>query len=208
MFVGGTMINGGGMARLDGIAAFTGTTWKNVGTSADGTNGPASGSIRALWIAGGKLFAGGLDSAIGGGSQNAYAAWFPERQPDAEVARATGAFVGANVYGTSTQRKSTATHRGTRTTFRLRFGNDGFISDRFLIKGPGSRGGFTATYLEGTRNVTARVVAGTYSTGALAPGATKTLRLRVAVRASVAIGRRARGPSGSRSLARRDPQTV
>ena len=187
VFVGGTMIDGGGMAKLDGIAAFTGTTWTNVGTSADGTNGPASGSIRALWIAGGKLFAGGLDSAIGGGSQNAYAAWFAERQPDAEVARATGAFVGAGVYGTTTQRKSTATHRGTRTTFRLRFGNDGFISDRFLIKGPGSRGGFTATYLDGTRNVTARVVAGTYSTGGLAPGATKTLRLRVAVRASVAI---------------------
>ena len=58
VFVGGTMINGGGMAKLDGIAAFTGKTWKNVGTSADGTNGPASGSIRALWIGGWEALRG------------------------------------------------------------------------------------------------------------------------------------------------------
>ncbi len=190
IFVAGYFTNAGGNALLDGIAAFTGSGWTNVGTSADGTNGPVplNSQLLALRMVSGKLYAGGLVASIGGGSLAAFAASYRVHQPDAQIAT-TGAFVGNNVYNATgaSQTLSLTVHRSSTGTFKLKFANDGFALNSFSIKGPGSAGGFTATYLAGTTDVTAQVVAGTYSVG-VARGGAATLTLKIKVGAGVTVG--------------------
>jgi hypothetical protein len=185
--------NGGGLAKADGIAAFVGSTWKNVGTNATGTDGPVSlnTTMLALRVVGAKLYLGGLDSSIGDGSMNAYGAWYRIRQPDGLIASGAsgGTFAGNNVYNATgaSQTKSLTVHRGNTGTFRIKITNDGFATDNFTLKGPGSSGGFTATYKNGANVVTAPVVAGTFSFS-LAPAASKTITLTVKVGTGVSVG--------------------
>jgi hypothetical protein len=189
VFVGGGFVNANGQAKADGIAAFKGSSWTNVGTDAAGTNGPAPGGLFALRVVGASLYAGGLDPHIGGGSENAFAASFSLRRPDAEIAT-TGTYAGNGVYNATgkKQTKTLSIHRSKSGTFKLRFGNDGFVADSYTLGAPGSGGGFTATYLDGTTDVTAQVVAGTYHVNGLAPGSTKVLKLKVKVGSGVAVG--------------------
>lgn len=184
--------NGGGLAKADGIAAFVGSTWKNVGTNAAGTDGPVSlnTTMLALRVAGAKLYLGGLDSSIGDGSMNAFGAWYRIHQPDGQIKTPTTSFAGNNIYNATgaSQTRLLTIHRGNTGTFSLMIQNDGLAPEAMPVKGPGSGGGFTATYLDGATNVTAQVVAGTYSTGSLGAGASKTLTLKVKVGTGVAVG--------------------
>lgn len=185
--------NAGGQAKVDGIAAFKGGTWTNVGSNTAGTDGPISlnTGMFALGVVGSKLYLGGTDSSIGDGAQNAYAASFRLRQPDGQVATGTsgGTFAGNNVYNATgaSQSRSLTVHRNNTGTFRITVSNDGFTNDTFSLKGLGSSGGFTATYKSGATVVTAAVVAGTYSFS-LAPGASKTVTLSVKVGSGVSVG--------------------
>jgi hypothetical protein len=189
VFVAGGFLDAGGNARMDGIAAFSGGTWKNVGTNGDGTNGPASGQERALEVVGNKLFLGGLDSSIGGGSLNEGVASFRVRQPDEQVAT-TGSFIGNNVYNTTgaSQTISRTVHRGQVGAFSIKVGNDGFATDGIKVHGPGSATGYTVHYLFGTTDITAQVVAGTYTLAGLPAGSTRTITLKVTVANGVSIG--------------------
>ena len=54
--------------------------------------------------------------------------------------------------------------------------NDGLVAGGFTIKGTGGARGITVRYYRGATNVTAKVKAGTYSTGAIAARASVTLK--------------------------------
>jgi hypothetical protein len=184
IIVVGNFKDASGNVKVDGIAAFAGGTWRNVGTNAAGTDGPVgnNSSFYAVEVVGARLYAGGIDRYIGGSALNAHGAFFRLRQPDGLIASGAsgGTFAGNNVYNATgaSQTKSLTVHRGNTGTFRIKVANDGLAADSFTVKGPGSGGGFTATYFDGATNVTAAVVAGTFAINNLAPGASKRSRSR------------------------------
>ena len=190
--IAGYFNNTGGLAKLDGIAAYNGSSWINVGTSASGTDGPVSlnTQMNALRLVGNKLYLGGHDSSIGDSAMNGYMAWYRIRQPDGQIAVGTGAFVGNNVYNTNAthQTKSLTVQRTHTGTFSIKISNDGLSSDSFTVKGAGISGAFTPTYFNGAVDITPQVVAGTYAINNLAAGASKTLTLKVKVGSGAAVG--------------------
>ncbi len=185
----GAFLNAGGNPRADGVAIFNGTTWSNLGTNAAGTGGPAT-SLRVAAVVGKLAYVGGLDTRIGGSARNVCIASFRLRQPDATI-RTTGSTLGGNTYNATGSRQSLSlsVRRGATGTFTIRVGNDGGTADTITLKGPGSGGGFTATWTRGTTPISAAVVAGTYTIPNLAPGAQVTITLRVRVGAAVPVGR-------------------
>ena len=192
VFAAGYFNNAGGNAKIDGIGAFKAGAWTNVGSDGTGTNGPVplNTQMTSLRVVGHRLFLGGLASTIGGSTKNGYASWFRLRQPDGQIAVGTGAFVGNGVYNTTGagQTKQQTVHRTKTGTFTVKITNDGFSADTIELKGPGSAGAFQVTYLSGTTNITAAVVAGTYSTGPLAAGASRTIKLKVKVTSGASVG--------------------
>jgi len=115
------------------------------------------------------------------------------RRPDAQLRiGATGAFIGADVLGaTGTGQGWTARVRPGRTaTFTVKLRNAGNAADRLRVLGQRSSGPFTVRYLEGSRDVTAAVVAGTYRTRPLAAGASRPLRMEVTVAPAARSGLR------------------
>ncbi len=91
----------------------------------------------------------------------------PAFQPDGLIRNhGGGSFVGENIYNL-TGAGQTATTRapvGTTMTFDVRVQNDGNTVDSFMIMGPGSGGGAKVKYFDGSGDITAAVVAGTYTT--------------------------------------------
>jgi hypothetical protein len=190
VIVVGNFSNAGGLTKVDGVAAFKNGSWTNVGTNANGTDGPLTGPnpiLKDVAIVGSRLYIGGLDQDIGGGLLNDSVAFFRLRQPDALI-RTSGSFIGNNVYnGTgSNQTKSLSANQGATVTFTIRVTNDGFATDDFTVKGTGSQSGFTAIYKRGATNITSQVVAGTYAINGLAPGASVDITLSVKVGSGVA----------------------
>ena len=89
-------------------------------------------------------------------------------------------YKGNNVYnltGSNQTWKLTA-QRGSKRTFLIRVQNDGEATDSFSIVGS-KVNGFTTKYFLGARNITTSVVAGERSTGTLAPGAERTIKMTV-----------------------------
>lgn len=115
------------------------------------------------------------------------------RRPDATVATSTTAAPrGDGVYATSVQASQTATAgvaRGATHTFVVRLQNDGGGTEVLTAKGVASgSSGYTVKYKVGTENVTTGVVAGTYQTPPLAPGASVTMKIKVTATTSAAAG--------------------
>ena len=108
-------------------------------------------------------------------------------QPDAEVRGPHGAFVGAGVFGQSDQKATVRTPSYATKKFQVRVVNRGANSDRVAVTGAKSNRHVKVRYLAGGKNVTRRVLAGTYRTPTLAPGAaiTVTVELRRVRTASV-----------------------
>ncbi len=190
VFVGGNFLNADAKPLVDVIAGFRGNTWTNVGTNADGTNGPGGGTVFALAASSNKLYVGTLDAAFGGSAQNSHGAFFRLRQPDERIAVGQGTPVGENRYNTSGigQEKTVHAAAGTTVTFTIGVQNDGFSADSLVLKGGGSVGGFTVRYLSGATVVTAGVVAGTFTFSNVPPGARKTLSLKITVGNGVSSG--------------------
>ena len=116
----------------------------------------------------------------------------PTGKPDNLISKqANAGFVGDGVYNpTGAHQKKTATVAvGKTKTFYVTIQNDGLNTDTFTITGATGSADFSAKYIDQSGlNVTADVVAGTYSTGNLAPGAETTIRLRVRVKKSAIAG--------------------
>ena len=64
-------------------------------------------------------------------------------------------------------------------TFDISIQNDGSAADRFTVKATGARSAWVVTYSRGTTNITSAVVAGTYRTPSLAPGATYLIHAKI-----------------------------
>ena len=112
-------------------------------------------------------------------------------QPDLAAKRgATGALVGDDVYtpNASGQTRLLRTPAGRTATFYVRIQNDGNRADRFRVTGQGAAPGFGVRYFDGATDVTARVVAGTYRTSMLNPGAARALRAVVTVSRNAGAG--------------------
>jgi hypothetical protein len=115
-------------------------------------------------------------------------------QPDGSISRAArSGYVGDGVYnrtGAGQLRGVSAPRGGSRTLF-IRVQNDGDAVDRLTVEGCRRTKGARVRYLagiEGAKDVTDAVVAGTYSPGAIDPSANKVLRVVLTVRKDAAVG--------------------
>ena len=183
VFAGGNFQNASGDPMADEIAYWDGAAWHHLGSDGAG-NGPYIGDTNALATLGARVFSGGGFTSAGGDTLARGIAQSPIRQPDAQIATAaSGPFVGNGVYNAAASKESTTAtvHRGKHGTFYLKFENDGLVSDAYLLHATGHAKGFAATYTVAGVNATSQIKAGTYPTGTLAPGATITVKLVVAV---------------------------
>ena len=113
------------------------------------------------------------------------------RRPDGRIRLGTGAFVGDNVYNTTGagQSRTGSAAKGKTITFGISIQNDGSGADRFKVKATGAAASaYTVKYFHGTTDITAAVVAGSYLTPSLAPGATYLITARVTVKSTAAVG--------------------
>lgn len=108
-------------------------------------------------------------------------------RPDVQIRTgATGPIFGRNGYGPPVETVPSSAVRGGQMTFTVIVENDADFEDQFTIKIPAGTARFTARYLNrpNNANITPRVVAGTFTTPVLAPGAQKTIRIVVRVSAT------------------------
>ena len=112
--------------------------------------------------------------------------------PDGRIRRGTGAYIGNDIYDATGARevKTVAAAPGSTITFGISVQNDSAVhSDSFTLLASGTASDmYKVTYFKGTTNITAAIVAGTYTTPALAPGATYLITAKVKVTASAAAG--------------------
>jgi hypothetical protein len=66
--------------------------------------------------------------------------------------------------------------------------NDGTVADSFKVVGAASARAYSVTYARGATNITSSIVAGTFQTPSLAPGAAYALTARVKVLNNAAVG--------------------
>lgn len=103
-------------------------------------------------------------------------------RPDAHIRRATAPrFAGDGVYGADGFGQTQLARIGARgeAVFIVRVQNDGEARSSFRVRGPRSDAKWTVRYLDGPRNVTGAVTAGTHTVDGLAPGRTALLRVVV-----------------------------
>jgi len=88
----------------------------------------------------------------------------PMYQPDLSIANfGMSNWAGKSTINTSaTDSVSATVATGHVAKFKVRVHNTGNVSDAILLHGTGTTSGFTITYLDGGKNVTAAVTAGTY----------------------------------------------
>lgn len=115
----------------------------------------------------------------------------PRHRPDAEIRPLKGTFIGAGTYAAAEQRVTTKLKRRARTaTFEVRVTNRGDASERMVVLGTPKSAKFKVVYLSGGKNVTAAVLAGSFRTGALKPGASTMLTVKVTRLKGVKKGKR------------------
>jgi hypothetical protein len=95
-----------------------------------------------------------------------------------------GPFLGNNIYNaTGAHQTAIFTDIGSTgpsfLTFDISIQNDGSAADRFTVKATGAASASVVTYSRGTTNITSAVVAGTYRTPSLAPGATYLIHAKI-----------------------------
>jgi hypothetical protein len=98
-----------------------------------------------------------------------------------------GPWLGNNIYNATGAHQTavevaigSAMALGTYYTFGISIQNDGSATDRFRVKATGAPSAWVVTYSRGTTNITSAVVAGTYRTPSLAPGATYLIHAKIA----------------------------
>ena len=178
----GSFQNANGIATADEIAYFDGTTWRPIGSDGAG-NGPL-GQGSGLQVVNGLLYASGNFTSAGGDPLARSVAAYALRQPDSMIGGTrTGHFVGNGVYSATGvgEVRALTIKRGKSDICYLKVQNDGLVAATFAIKATGAAHGINARFYEGTANVTAGVVAGTYSTVTIAPRSFAFLRVKVSV---------------------------
>jgi uncharacterized membrane protein len=101
-------------------------------------------------------------------------------QPDGRIRLGTGSWVGNNVFNTTGYHQTSATlmlipttsAAYLRFTFSISIRNAGTAADQFALKATGAATPYyTVAYRHGTTTITSAVVAGTYRTPSVLPGA-------------------------------------
>ena len=93
-----------------------------------------------------------------------------------------------NTTGAS-QSKTGSAKKGKTVTFGISIQNDGTGADSFEVKATGAAASTcTVKYFYGTKDITAKVVAGTYRTTRLAAGAQYTITPKVTVKSTAKAG--------------------
>ena len=112
------------------------------------------------------------------------------QQPDGWIRVGAGADVGNNIYNLTAvgQSKSKKSAAGSTITFNITVQNDGIASDTFDLQGGSNATGYTVKYFAGATDITASVVAGTYTTPSVAPGASYPITVTVKVKGTAAAG--------------------
>jgi hypothetical protein len=196
LYVGGEFYNAASISTADRIARWDGTNWNAMGSGGpDG--GAIGGVVNALAVtdSGDDLYVGGGYWDTAGIATSDYVSlWGPEvviRRPDARIRIGSGSYVGNNFYGTTggDQSVTRSVAAGRTITFDISAQNDGNRSDRYTFKASGAAApAYTVKYFRGTTNITAEVVAGTYETSPLAPGATYVITAKVTIKSTAAAG--------------------
>ena len=188
VFATGAFTNANGVLTADNVAYFDGTAWHPLGSDGAG-NGPLNGEGTAIAVMGGRLYAGGNFSNAGGDSLADAAASYLMQRPDARIGTSkSGPFVGNNIYSATAagERKTISVARGAKGTFFVDVQNDGKLPDTLRLIGTGGASGFAVSYFSGLTNVTAAVLAGTFMTPRLGPGARFSLKVVVKLAATTA----------------------
>jgi len=192
LYVGGGFNNAAGNPLADRIAKWSGNTWSALGSNGSG-NGALSGAVFAIEVSGGDLYVGGgFTNAAGIPEADWIAKWTPEvNKPDGRIRLGTGTFVGNDIYNLTAvgQSRSGSAAPGHSLTFGISIQNDGASADKFRVEAAGTAAdGYSVRYFRGTTDITAAVVAGTYQTWSLAPGAAYLITARVTVQSAAAVG--------------------
>ena len=112
-------------------------------------------------------------------------------QPDGLLKpTASPGFLGGDIYNLNGagQSLTAPTAHGATQQYDISVQNDGTNPDNLVLTGAGSAGAITAHYYSGTTDITSAVVAGTFDTGTLDPGAAATYRLTLTVGSSAPTG--------------------
>jgi hypothetical protein len=190
VFAAGSFQNANGQPAADNIAYFDGTTWRPLGSDGSG-NGPWVGEGDALAVVNGLLYAGGNFTSAGGDTKAKFIASRSLRLPDVAINTAIpSGIVGNNIYSATGagESKNMDIDRGTSQYFAVYVQNDGLVPASFTLKGTGAATGHTVTYIDHDAgvNITAAVRNGTFTTGAIAPGASFLMRMVVKLSATAA----------------------
>ena len=113
------------------------------------------------------------------------------QQPDVRIGTRPAPTGGENVYnitGAGQTQAIEVSSEKTKTVY-VDIQNDGAVNDRLLVRGGRGNASFAVKYLIGTTNVTSKVLAGTYSTATLPPGAKLKLKVLVTGK-STTIGKK------------------
>lgn len=105
----------------------------------------------------------------------------PTRKADVRLGTGATIATGSNVYNLTGkgQTQPVKITSGKTRTVQVGIQNDGTAADTFKVKGTAGNKNFAITYLNGTRDVTASVVAGKFITSSLDPGEMVTLKAKI-----------------------------
>lgn len=191
LYVGGQFFNAAGIAEADGVARWDGSSWSALGSNGSG-NGALNNTVQALAVFKGELYVGGLFTDAAGIPAADYAASWgltPVKLPDGRVRAGTsGSYTGDDIYNTNADHQTVnrSAAPGATITYQVSIQNDSPTSnDRFTVAASGAASSdYTVKYFKGSTNITADVVAGTYRTTSLAPGATYVIKVQIKVKNS------------------------
>jgi hypothetical protein len=191
LYVGGGFFNAASIPAADRIAKWNGNAWSALSGSG---NGVLNQSVLTLAVSGSDLYvSGAFTNAAGIPEADRIAKWTAPvvRKPDGRVRLGSGQYVGNNVDNTTgvDPKRSGSAAPGHTLTFGISIQNDGTSADRFTVKATGTAvSGYSLKFFRGATEITAAVVAGTYQTWLLAPGAAYLITARVTVKSAAAVG--------------------
>jgi hypothetical protein len=196
LYVGGDFYDAADIATADRLARWDGAAWHALGSGGpDG--GAISGDVNALASSpsGADLYVGGQFTDTAGIATADYLSlWGPPvvvGRPDGLIRLGASAYVGSNVYNTTSagQSRIGSAPRGHTITFGISIQDDGTNADAFTVKATGaSTTKYSVRYYRGATDITTAVVAGTYATPSLAVGASFAITAKVLVKSTATTG--------------------
>lgn len=93
-----------------------------------------------------------------------------EPRPDVSVGTSAAAPIGADVYSPAAQTAAITSKKANAVSGFFSVDNDGPLEDTFKVQASAGNSLFGVAYFQGTTNVTAQVIAGTFTTASIAEG--------------------------------------